>query len=153
MLEDRRRGFILLLLVLFVGVLILVVNVLIPSENERWERPVTASGTYAWKTDNGGCVLQIVHKRTPEPFDWADFRLRCSRGAPSYNMGEMAGRMIVDRDLGVYTFGDEADLSEGPCHLVFHFSRDTIEVRQLGRSFDCGFGSGVYATGVYRRSD
>lgn len=112
------------------------------------------SGKYAWDGGNSaGCTLQITHWNTLEPFQPADFTLFCCRGAPSYNIGEMSGRMTIDRDMGVYTYSDKAGLSEEPCHLVFMFAPETVEVRQLGMDFDCGFGFGVYASGVYTRTD
>ena len=138
----------------------MITQVITPTPTALMPTPVVSgqvgvlSGTYVWEASNYcGCILQVIHWDTLEPFDWADFTLSCCRGAPSYNSGEMSGRMIVESDMGVYTYSDETGLREGPCHLVFHFSQDTVEVRQLGMSFDCGFGYGVYANGLYTRRD
>ncbi len=112
------------------------------------------SGAYSWHAPNDrGCVLQVTHWNTLEPFQPADFNLSCSRGGPSYNSGEMSGRMLISEGMGAYSYVDEVSPREGPCYLVFQFEGDTVEVTQLGMDFHCGFGFGVYAFGVYTRTN
>jgi len=112
------------------------------------------SGAYSWYAANDrGCVLQVTHWQTLEPFQPADFNLSCSRGGPSYNSGEMSGQMMLGSELGVYAYTELLWLGGKPCYLVFQFSEDTVEVRQIGTDSDCGFGFGVYASGVYTRTN
>ncbi len=112
------------------------------------------SGTYSWYAANDrGCVLEVTHWKTLEPFQPADFHLSCCRGGPSYNTGEMSGRMLISEGMGAYSYVDEVSPREGPCYLVFQFEGDTVEVTQLGMDFHCGFGFGVYAFGVYTRTN
>ena len=119
------------------------------------------TGTYAWSKGDGsgaGCMLQVLHKTTLEPYDQLEFMLGCNRGAPSYNLGEASGEMIVASSvppyssLAVYTPILEGWRNDW-CHLVFEFNTDVVTVTQVGMDFDCGFGASVRADGTYDRID
>ena len=118
------------------------------------------TGTYAWSRGEdsvAGCILQVLHKHTLEPYDQMEFMLGCNRGAPSYNSGEAAGEMIVgfpNRNVAVAVYSPVYEhRSDGRCSLIFEFNTDVVTVTQVGMDYHCRFGHGVYADGTYDRVD
>lgn len=76
------------------------------------------------------------------------FQLECWRGAPSYNSGFVEGKLTLSNRQGTFT----RDGATGRCELHFSFSDDSVELRYLNESVDCGFGHGVFANGDYERT-
>jgi hypothetical protein len=68
--------------------------------------------------------------------------LFCIKGEPSYNSGSAIGRLLFAHDTAVFAPNPK-------CSIVFDFNPNTIDVKQIGLDFDCGFGHGVYADGTY----
>lgn len=101
---------------------------------------VQYGGTYSYGDPEQGCGQVEIY---PENDSTLLFHLYVNRGAPSYNNGEIEGRIVV-RD-------DKAEFSQAECTLQFEFYGDSIRIATPG-DCDCGFGYGVYADGTYRRT-
>ncbi|MCA9920142.1 MAG: hypothetical protein KC445_19425 [Anaerolineales bacterium] len=106
------------------------------------------TGTYAisW-TDEADCMLLVIHERNLAPFDELSFEIYCNRGGPSYNMGYAADTILMSENVAVWAS------NSGDCSIIFEFQENGVQINQIGKDFDCGFGGGVYATGVYELLD
>jgi hypothetical protein len=81
-----------------------------------------------------------------EAFDQISFELVCSRGTPSYNSGYAFSKIHMADSIAVHSPNDA-------CSIVFEFQDNLIKVTQIGLDSDCGFGHGVYASGIYSLID
>ena len=98
------------------------------------------SWTGTWTRDGG--TLAVV-----DDAQGTRFQLQLSRGAPSYNMGFLEGRLTV-KD-GRATFAHvEAGM---PCEIAFTFTRGSAVLERIGDDSGCLFGFQVHADGTYRR--
>ena len=104
------------------------------------------SGTYAFElpNDGGSGELQVGQISA----DQFKFKLSVVGKKPAYNQGIMEGVANI--------LGSMADFSTsefgGSCKLSFNFG-DGVEITTLeGDPATCGFGNGVKADGVYRRT-
>ena len=77
------------------------------------------------------------------------FCIDLNRGAPSYNMGFLYGRLKIIKDSGMFYFKD-TNLENG-CKWSFKFSKYILKIKTLENMDDCGFGGGVFADGIYKR--
>jgi hypothetical protein len=77
------------------------------------------------------------------------FYMDLNRGAPSYNMGALYGRVRIVNDSGT-SFTKFDTLSKG-CKLLFHFSNSKIDISTDGEQDDCYFGNGVEADGSFKK--
>lgn len=76
------------------------------------------------------------------------FNLSLNRGAPSYNMGDAYGRIIIRDDTGYYSRIDNK--WQYNCQLKFVFEKKKITIYYVDVKFDeCGFGAHVYPHGEY----
>lgn len=104
------------------------------------------SGTYAFELPNdGGSGELLVSQISADQFK---FKLTVVGGKPAHNQGLMEGVANI--------LGSTADFSTdefgGSCKLSFNFG-DKVEITTLeGDPSTCGFGNGVKADGVYRRT-
>lgn len=78
------------------------------------------------------------------------FYLYVNKGAPSYNCGEMDGRITVKGRKG--TFRTRLGYSDADCVLYFEFNDSTVTINQDGNDCKCGFGNGVYVEDTFNRS-
>jgi hypothetical protein len=85
----------------------------------------------------------------PESDSTVLFYIDLNRGAPSYNMGSLYGRVKIVYDSG--TFVTKFDTLGKGCELLFHFFRSKIEINMINNRDDCYFGYGVYADGNFRK--
>jgi hypothetical protein len=89
----------------------------------------------------GGANDASAWLRTQQRGNTIKFDLELSRGAPSYNSGELSGEFSLNHRIGIYhsdQFGD--------CTIVFAFFEDTVQIEQLaGEGYVCGFGGGLVA--------
>jgi hypothetical protein len=128
------------------------------------ETSTSLSGHYAWVGGNEGqgCDLKVentVSRVPPEsvselPYKFISriyFQLDCSRGDPSFNMGSASGVILEEGNAAVYHY-KESFLDE-ECNLIFIFSKDQVQIYQIGSFGACGFGGNVYADGTYFRVD
>jgi hypothetical protein len=74
---------------------------------------------------------------------WIDF----TRGAPSYNMAQLANRGKIVGDTGIYysEVPDEVDA----CKIKFYFKKDFVQIENEARN--CGFGANCVIDHVYDR--
>jgi hypothetical protein len=86
----------------------------------------------------------------PESDDTILFFLDISRGAPSYNMGNMYDRVKIKSGKGVY-FNKFEDYDNN-CKFSFIFSNNTLVIKTIDNSMDCGFGGNVFADGKYKKT-
>jgi hypothetical protein len=109
--------------------------------------PATPSltGTWTWggeDAEEAGGTLVVI-----DDAEGTRFQLQLSRGAPSYNMGFLEGRLTV-KD-GRATFAHvEAGM---PCEIAFTFTRGSAVLERIGDDSGCLFGFQVHADGTYRR--
>src|SRR5688572_8195055 len=99
------------------------------------------SGTYQYGKN--------VHKNSvglvtvyPESDSTILFYLDLNRGAPSYNMGQLYGRLKVDAFKGLfYSKTDSFGIS---CKFLCEFKGDRLIISVIDSQDSCGFGYGVY---------
>ncbi|MFL9845036.1 hypothetical protein [Flavobacterium rhizosphaerae] len=105
-------------------------------------------GVYSYGTnaDEGPIGNVTIY---PEDDDHILFYLDVNRGAPSYNMGALYGRIKIKDDKGVYYKDTAKDDAE--CQLLFTFKGDALKIGVVGNNNNCGFGNGVFADGTYQR--
>ena len=104
------------------------------------------------KDPYAGCLLNVVLEPNNQIFDEIGFELYCNHGAPAYNSGVGAGKILIVDNIAVYT-PQWGLFPEVECNIVFQFEENAIKVTQLGSDFDCGFGHGVFASGYYELVD
>ncbi len=105
-------------------------------------------GVYSWESketkDRGGVVYVY-----PESNTTILFFMGLNRGAPSYNMGELYGKMNVTNGTGVF-FNSAYPGSD--CKFRFTFSVNKLLVKTVVDKYDCLFGAGVSADGEFTRT-
>ena len=79
------------------------------------------------------------------------FYLDVNRGAPSYNMGLLAGQMKISNNIGIYN--SKSTDNEKGCVIKFTFGNNKLEVSTDAKKDDCGFGFNVYADNTYKLVD
>lgn len=82
--------------------------------------------------------------------DSALFYVDVNRGAPSYNMGLMLGKVKLENGYGIYEHQDE--YSDGGCKFSLKFKPNELTITTLENQDECGFGHGVYIDGTYTRT-
>jgi hypothetical protein len=97
------------------------------------------TGTYA----QAGCRLEVA----PVATDSVHVQLRCTRPAPTFNLG------FLDERLPIQSGVIRHDMREpgGRCRITIRFAGEQAVVTQDGTDLSCGFGGGVYVNGRYRR--
>jgi len=85
----------------------------------------------------------------PETDSTILFFIDVSRGAPSYNMGNLYGRLKVKSGAGI--FKKDIIGVEKICSLQFNFKNNILEISTIDYNDNCGFGYGVIADGTYKR--
>jgi hypothetical protein len=83
----------------------------------------------------------------PESDDSILFYIDISRGAPSYNMGNLYDRVTIKSNKGIYNV--RYDENDNPCSFSFVFTSDKLTIKTENDGFDCGFGGNVSVDGVY----
>lgn len=111
-------------------------------ETRNLESPSYA-GTYEFGVDIEKGPVGTV-KIYPLQGDSAIFHIDVNRGAPSYNMGQVSGHILIKDGLAEYKIAD--------CQLKFSFKGKGLEISQDG-SGDCGFGHAVSASATYKLTD
>ncbi len=109
---------------------------------------VKYAGTYSYGTDiekEGVGQISVF----PETDTTILFYIDVNRGAPSYNMGALYGRVKIINGQG--TFYIKLDSSDKGCKWGFKFSKRMLSMKTICDYFDCGFGNAVYADGDYKQ--
>lgn len=101
----------------------------------------SVGGTYEFGEDieKGPIGMVKIH---PLGADSILFYIDVNRGAPSYNMGQLAGKIALKNGTAEYKNND--------CHVKFSFKDKSLHVDQQG---DCEFGHAVSASGEYKLTD
>ncbi|RZK38988.1 MAG: hypothetical protein EOO90_20360 [Pedobacter sp.] len=118
------------------------------SLNEQ-ERVANRGGTYSFGTNIEKEAVGTI-KIYPLTSDTALFFLDVNRGAPSYNMGQLYGKMSIKDNIGSYPPAIADQSTE--CVLQFTFEEGAVKVTTMGVG-DCGFGANVKADQTYKLSD
>lgn len=76
------------------------------------------------------------------------FYINLNVGPPSYNGGELFDTLTVKQNQSLYE--GPSDYGEKGCKWQIDFESDSLRIKTVGNSYDCGFGGGVIADGVYQ---
>lgn len=107
------------------------------------------AGLYSYGTDieKGGIGTILIY---PETDSTVLFYIDLNRGAPSYNMGSLYGRVKITDGKG--TFYAKTDLTDQGCKWSFQFNDNSLVIKTIDDQYECGFGGLVYADGTYNRT-
>jgi hypothetical protein len=118
--------------------------------NDHETRPLTSkyAGTYSYGKDieTGRVGTVVVY---PETDSTLLFYIELNRGAPSYNMGSLYGRVKMKQNSGV--FYTKFEFSETGCKWAFQFSKTSLAIKTVDGMDECGFGFGVLADGAFKK--
>lgn len=101
---------------------------------------------YGRNIEKGAIGLISVY---PETDSTILFFVDVNRGTPSYNMGNLYGRLKVKSGTGV--FNKNIGATEKTCKLEFKFENNILRVSTIEDNDSCEFGYGVMADGTYKR--
>jgi hypothetical protein len=79
------------------------------------------------------------------------FFIDVCRGAPSYNLGQLYGRLTIKNGKGIYF--SKYDFDEKGCKWQVTIDRDTLTINTIDDCYECGFGGNVIADNKYIRKD
>jgi hypothetical protein len=77
------------------------------------------------------------------------FFIDICRGAPSYNLGQLYGRLKIENGKGIYF--SKYDFDEKGCKWEVTLDNDTLTIKTIDDCFECGFGGNVIADNKYIR--
>jgi hypothetical protein len=105
-------------------------------------------GSYSFgsNTEKGRVGSLVVY---PETDSTILFYFDGNRGAPSYNMGQLYGRLKIINGKGLYISSVQDSLK--PCQFSCEFKSNQVLIKTLNDKDNCGFGYSVYIDGVYKR--
>jgi hypothetical protein len=101
-------------------------------------------GTYSFGGDGNGSGSLMVY---PLDEHSALFYLSLSRGAPSYNSGELSDKMTIKDNAVIYDYYSD---EYSNCKLKFEFSQDSVKITTDEKRNECGFGFDVVADNTYK---
>lgn len=129
-------------LIIIFGVLLLS----IPCIGQTVSKTLKYAGTYSYGKDieKGRIGTVVIYSETDSTIL---FYFDLNRGAPSYNMGYLYGRVIIKNDSG--TFYTRFDQADDGCKLIFKFSKSKLTIKSI--EYNCGFGGLVYADGEFKK--
>jgi hypothetical protein len=118
-----------------------IVKITSPLKNTVHRAPLNYGGSYGFGSDpeKGPVGFLDIYPISETEFL---FNLSANRGAPSYNSGQVSGKMSVKSDIGTYTDDD--------CGLKFKFSNNSVQVLVDPKKSDCQTGHGVRLDGIYK---
>ncbi len=106
-------------------------------------------GTYSFGNIDTGPAGSLKIKPIDE--HTAMFFLDVNKGAPSYNMAQLAGQMALNGDVG--TYNQKVDANGLACELTFKFNKEGVQVLTNPAHEHCGFGGNVQVAHLYRLTD
>jgi len=102
-------------------------------------------GTYSFGNDenapSGSLMVYPLDEHS------ALFYLSLSRGAPSYNSGELWDKMTIKDNAVIYDYYSD---EYSNCKLKFEFSPGSVKITTDEKRNECGFGFGVVADNTYK---
>lgn len=108
------------------------------------------AGIYSFGTDvEKGAVGSFTSY--PESDSTILFFLDVCRGAPSYNQGQLFGRLVIQNNNALY-FSKQPYDSNG-CKLKIQFKGNELTIESVEGFDECSFGGNVSADNTYHRSD
>lgn len=113
-------------------------------------KPLTSryAGIYNYGSGGGkGAVGSIVIY--PETDTTVLFYIDLNKGKPSFNMGSLYGRVIVNKEKG--TFRTTFEQEDKGCEWSFNFAKNSLSIKTIFGSANCGFGNAVYADGKFKK--
>ena len=130
-----------------VVILILLSILQLSCDNAKLETAKYA-GVYSFgnNPDHGPTGQITVY---PESDHTILFFMDISRGAPSYNMGNLYGSVKIKSNKGTYYA--KYEFNEKPCSFSLFFSGNKLMIETIKDCYDCGFGGNVIADGVYKK--
>lgn len=84
----------------------------------------------------------------PETDTTVLFNIDISLGPPSYNMGQLYGRLKLKSDTCL--FYTKFEFAEMGCKWRLVFSKNKLTILTIDDQDGCGFGHSVYADNVYK---
>ena len=117
-------------------------------EKRRYPKTFIYAGSYYIGTDieKGRIGSATVY---PETDSTVLFYVEANRGAPSYNMGQLYGRLKLINGQGVF-YSNEKNSGKS-CKFSCNFKSNQMIVKTLDNEDNCGFGFGVYIDGAFKR--
>ncbi len=106
------------------------------------------SGIYSYGTNVEKGRIGTIYIY-PETDNTLLFYIDLNRGAPSYNMGSLYGRVKITNDTGL--FYTKLDYANEGCKWKFNFTKNSLIINTVDGESDCGFGRAVYADGEFKR--
>lgn len=136
---------------LFVFVLVIISLFCFSNSNKLKQLQTTKyAGKYSFgdheKKGSFGSVLVF-----PESDSTILFVIIVSRGAPSYNSGELFKRMKINNGVGSYY--SKYEYQEKGCNFQFTFEKEKLTVIAIDECYECGFGYGVFVDNFYLKTD
>jgi hypothetical protein len=106
------------------------------------------SGVYSYgnDTEKGRVGTVIIY---PETDSTILFYFDLNRGAPSYNIGTLYGRVKINNGKGVFNI--VLAYQSGGCRMTFKFTSDLLTIDEIDGFNECGFGHAVFADGEYQK--
>ena len=105
------------------------------------------AGKYSYDNGEGYGEGEVIVY--PESDSTILFYIQLQAGEPSYNMGDLCGRVTLTDGKGVFEF--KSDYAEEGCKWSMNFADNKLVIEIIDEQYECGFGYGVYADGNYNR--
>lgn len=105
------------------------------------------AGKYSYGNGEGYGEGEVIVY--PESDSVILFYIQLQAGEPSYNMGDLCGRVTLTDGKGV--FERKFNYGEEDCKWSMTFTDDKLIIEIMDEQYECGFGYGVYADGEYIR--
>ena len=116
------------------------------NKKKATQNSLKCSGVYKYGTNpEKGPTGQVTVYQ--EPNGSILFYINISRGAPSYNMGNLYDRVKIKSNKGIYYYKDEEENES--CSFSFVFTNDKLTITTLNNGYNCGFGGNVIVDGEY----
>lgn len=114
----------------------------------RYPKTSVYAGSYSFGTnaEKGRVGSLTVY---PETDSTILFYFESNRGAPSYSMGQLYGRLKMTNGKGFYFSNPQDSLTS--CQFSCEFQTAQAVIKTLHDKDNCGFGYGVYVDGLYQR--
>lgn len=121
----------------------------VSNENINRRIRLEYGGTYSFGQDvEEGSVGSILIY--PDRDGTVLFFVDVCRGAPSYNMGTLYGRVRITNGSGV--FYTKFDFSDIGCRWKFQFTKNNLSIKTIDDQCGCGFGNAVFVDGEYKKN-
>lgn len=146
--SENIKTAILMKLVLLIGFLLTSLIGFAQSNNSKPYLTTKYSGVYSFgkniEKETVGHVT--VYSETDTTIL---FYIDICRGGPSYNLGQLYGRLEIEDGIGFYFLKE--NYNKKGCKLRFKFDNKILSINTLDECSECGFGGNVIADNRYVR--